>query len=174
MTKPPTVVAKLAAILAITLITGTANAEEQSLCPVDGKVLYEADAADGSFRVAVCSEPDTSDSIGTISIYSGTKAADGFTSTLLLQAQGKTREKAFVIRRYTRPQTTYLKFEFTAQDGRRYTIYDDFDNGQASTRVAWKKPSEGAGAEPADFVSVAAPLMLMSLEAVVSVQPYDE
>lgn len=159
---------------AVALAASSANAMQTSLCPDGDIVHYEADAADGSRRIAVCSTPGSADTIGAISVYSGTKTSNGFAGTLMVQANGAERRKTFVLRRYTRPQTTYLKFEFTARDGQRISIYDDFDNGETGTRVAWKEQTGDTGVEPSDFVSVSEPLMLMALEPVVSVQPYDE
>ena len=152
----------------------SAAAAQDSLCPPGDKVWYEAEMVDADMRIAVCSRPAAGEDVGRIAAYSGNKITGGSQRTLLAEAAGKDRAKSFVLRRYTRPHTTYLKFEFKAKDGRSVAIYDDFVAGEGDTRVAI---SANAGpSEPAAAVHVAPsePLSIMTLEPVVSVQPYDE
>ena len=166
-------VALLAATTAI-LAAGTASAADASLCPAGDKVWYEADAEGAGLRIAVCSRPAAGDEVGKISVYSGKKTASGFERTVLAEAGGKDRAKTFTLRRYTRPQTTYLKFEFTAADGRYVAIYDDFAGGETDTRVKLSKASDTSDPMTAAHVPPSEPLSLMALEAIVSAQPYDE
>jgi len=85
--------------------------------------------------------------------------------------------EAFTLRRYTRPQVTYLKLEF-ANGGFVYAIHDDFD-GEAGTpeeAVSLTVTKDGAE-EPAatfDLVPSTEPLNLMGLEDKVQAAPYDE
>ena len=93
---------------------------------------------------------------------------------MLAEAGGDDRAKTFTLRRYTRPQTTYLKFEFTSKDGRRVAIYDDFADGETGTRVKLSTATDTSDPTPAAHVPPSEPLAIMALEPVVSAQPYDE
>ena len=162
------------AVAAAILAAGTSSAADASLCPAGDKVWYEADAKDAGLRIAVCSRPASGDEVGKISAYSGKKTASGFERTVLAEAGGKDRARTFTLRRYTRPQTTYLKFEFTSKDGRRVAIYDDFADGETGTRVKLSMASDTSDPMAASHVPPSEPLAIMALEPVVSAQPYDE
>ena len=136
----------------ISFASGTAAAEE-SLCPPDDKIWYEAETGDEDLRIAICSRPAADDEVGRIAVYVGKKGSSGSQRTLLAEADGKDQAKTFVLRRYTRPQTTYLKFEFISKDGRRVAIYDDFADGEPDTRVALSQSADAS--EPAAAAHVA-------------------
>ena len=81
--------------------------------------------------------------------------------------------QAFTIRRYTRPQTTYLKFE-TTEDGLNYEI---LAGGEGETFSAFfrivREDEEGAVLEH-DLTVTTAPYALMGLEDIVPMEPFDE
>ena len=126
------------------------------------------------WSLARCSRPAADDKVGRIAAYVGKKGSSASPRTLLAEADGKDRAKTFVLRRYTRPQTTYLKFEFTSKDGRRVAIYDDFAEGENDTRVAISESTDASEPAAATHVAPSEPLSIMALEPVVSAQPYDE
>ena len=160
-------------VTASVCFTSSAAAEE-SLCPSGDKIWYEAETVDADLRIAICSHPAADDEVGRIAAYIGTKGSSGSERTLLAEADGKDRAKTFVLRRYTRPQTTYLKLTFTSKDGRRVAIYDDFAEGESDTRVALSESTDASEPAPATHVAPSEPLSIMALESVVSAQPYDE
>ena len=160
-------------VIAILCFASGAAAEE-SLCPPGDKIWYEAETGDADLRIAICSRPAADDEVGKIAAYVGKKGSSGSQRTLLAEADGADRAKTFVLRRYTRPQTTYLKFEFTSKDGRRVAIYDDFAGGETDTRVALSQSADPSEPAAASHVAPSEPLSIMALEPVISAQPYDE
>lgn len=166
-----TLIAPVFAIFAL-----PALAQDASLCGPHEKAWFEALGPGGRSAFAVCSEPDDADPIGTIRAKQASLISSGMNeprTIVVAEASGEERAAVFEIRRYTRPQTTYLKFSFR-NDRIAVTIYDDYDNGETASRLV-ETPLDG-DAEPAELVlrPETEPLSLMGLEAVVASLPYDE
>jgi len=83
---------------------------------------------------------------------------------------------AFTLRRYTRPQTTYLKLEFTNK-GYTYAILEGFD-GSASPRessdLRVKRNSDGKELVNTPIKLTTPPMAVMQLEDRVVSKPFDE
>lgn len=83
---------------------------------------------------------------------------------------------AFTLRRYTRPQTTYLKLEFT-NNGYTYAILEGFD-GSASPResadLRVKRNSDGKEIVNTPIRLTTQPMGVMQLEGRVVSKPFDE
>ena len=151
-------------------------AQNTSLCGPQERVWFEASGPGGYSAFAVCSKPGGGDPIGTISARQVLLVSSGMhkpKTVVVAEASGEDRAEVFEIRRYTRPQTTYLKFSFR-NDRVAVTIYDDYDNGETSTRLV-ETPLDG-NAEPVEIVlrPSTEPLSLMGLEGAVASLPYDE
>lgn len=82
-------------------------------------------------------------------------------------------EKQFVIRRYTRPQVTYLKFEFTT-GGFNYEILDGGEGDETYTELRVVKVSNGEIVAEHPLLPQTKPLSLMQLENQVPSAPFDE
>ena len=79
----------------------------------------------------------------------------------------------FTFRRYTRPRTTYLKFEFTSE-GFNYEILDGGDDTETSTELRVTRVSDGEVIAEHPLLPTSTPLSLMQLEDLVNVAPFDE
>ena len=83
---------------------------------------------------------------------------------------------AFTLRRYTRPRTTYLKFEFTT-GGYQYAILDGSDAEAAQQEppeLRVTRLSDGVVVARHDLAPTTGPLSLMQLETLVRSAPFDE
>lgn len=156
-------------VIAGSVATAThASASGGSFCPDGSKVLYEAHTPDDAQRIAICAASQAEGDPGAVTVIRGKKSGDAFEHREVAKASGNKRKKVFVLRRYTRPQTTYLKLEFSAADGKPYVVHEGFEHGEVTTSVVW----DGGKDQP--MVALSEPLSMMALEPVVNVQPYDE
>lgn len=156
--------------------TRAATPGKTSLCSANEKTWFEATFVGNAGAIAVCSLPDAGDPIGRIRVLQLTTSAAGSDKPLpvvIAEARGKARSSVFTIRRYTRPRTTYLKFELK-NNRLKTVIYDSFEQGQTDTRM--KEVPVDAKTEPRETVlrPQTEPLSLMGLEGVVQTLPFDE
>ena len=79
----------------------------------------------------------------------------------------------FTIRRYTRPQVTYLKFEFT-NGGFNYEIIDGSDGDEIYTGLRVVRVSDGETISEHELKLDTQHLSLMALEDLVPSAPFDE
>lgn len=83
---------------------------------------------------------------------------------------------AFTVRRYTRPRTTYLKFDFS-NDGYTYAILEGYeaDENPASTAfLRVRRDSDDEDVAKFDLTMSSDPLNIMTLEYKVRTEPFDE
>lgn len=168
----------LAALTALlSIATSGAQADTtKTLCGPNEKIWFEAAYADDTGKIAVCSTPGGGDNIGTIRVLRLHRVSAGSNQpqpVVIARAKGAERAGVFTIKRYTRPQTTYLKFEFK-NNLMTGVIYDAYDNGETSTSL--KEIPAGANTTPREIElkPKTEALSLMALEGVVQTLPFDE
>ncbi len=84
--------------------------------------------------------------------------------------------KKFTLRRYTRPQTTYLKLEFD-DGGKNYAIFETFDameDPRESSSLRVRSLVDGHDISETDLVRTTEPLNIMRLEDHVTTGEFDE
>ncbi|MCG6858310.1 MAG: hypothetical protein LJE67_09600 [Salaquimonas sp.] len=84
--------------------------------------------------------------------------------------------KKFVLRRYTRPQTTYLKLEFD-DNGKNYAIFESFDameSPREASSLRIRSLADGHDISETDLERTSEPLNLMRLEDQVKTGEFDE
>lgn len=92
---------------------------------------------------------------------------------LVFPAARQGSEAQFVIRRYTRPQVTYLKFEFTA-NGHNFEILDGGEGADIYTELRVIRLSDGKIVAAHPLQPQTEHLSLMQLEGWVPSAPFDE
>lgn len=169
------------AITGLTIVLSLTAADAQSatsaqntLCAPNEKTWFEASHMDGAGAIAVCSTPDGADEVGAIRVVRLSVDADGSHQPVVVaQAHGAARAQIFTIRRYTRPQTTYLKFEFK-NDQVASVIYDTYADGETSTNLKETLTSGATAPQEFELKPHTEALSLMGLESVVKTLPFDE
>lgn len=92
---------------------------------------------------------------------------------LIYPPSGADWSEKFTFRRYTRPRTTYLKFEFT-NDEHNYEILDGGDDEGAYTGLRVVRVDDGEILTEQQLTPATEPLSLMQLEDLVRTEPFDE
>jgi len=152
------------------------SAQGGTLCATGEKVWFEADYVGSQRRIAVCGRPSGNDSIGTIRVLqkSGTGNDTGTANIrVMAKASGDRRASVFTIRRYTRFRTTYLKFSF-ADENEETVIYDSFADGQMATSMSQASLPNKSTPRETQLKQRSESLLLMGLERVVRILPFDE
>lgn len=160
----------IALTIAATLFSGPVFADQQSHCEPGEKTWLNAAVTKTGKIVSVC----------------GSNAADAGwlqyrfgepgDTELVYPENRKGSLAAFTLRRYTRPQTTYLKLEFT-NDGYTYAILEGFDGSaspQASADLRVKRNSDGKEIVNSPIELTTEPMAVMQLEGLVVSKPFDE
>lgn len=160
----------IALIFAAALLSGPVFADPQSHCESGEKAWLNASVAATGKIVSVCGS--SAAEAGWLQYRYG-RPGD---AELVYPENQNGSLAAFTLRRYTRPQTTYLKLEFT-NDGYTYAILEGFD-GSASPRqsadLRVKRNSDGKEVVNTPLALTTQPMAVMHLEDRIVSKPFDE
>ena len=141
----------------------------KTLCTGEVWVVFNAVSEQNGTIVSVCMMEGDDTTPGHLTYRYG---ASGKPELVFPAARARSPEQ-FIIRRYTRPQVTYLKFEFE-NGGFNYEIHDGGEGDETYTELRVVRTSDGEVIAEHPLVPDTDHLSLMALEGLVPSAPFDE
>ncbi len=140
-----------------------------TLCTGEDWVVFNAVSQKNAKIVSVCMTEGDDTTPGHLTYRYGAPGKP----ELVFPKAAKGSVRQFTSRRYTRPQTTYLKFEFTTK-GFNYEIFDGADGDETYTELRVVRVSDGKTVAEHPLTPNTDTLSLMELEEIVKTAPFDE
>jgi len=138
-----------------------------------GETVYFSAAVDGSPKiVSLCGSADLEGDDAWLQYRFGETG----NIELRYPAENADFRSAFTVRRYTRPRTTYLKFDFS-NGGYTYAILEGYDADENPASTAFlrvRRDSDDEDVAKFDLTMSSDPLNIMTLEYKVRTEPFDE
>ena len=161
--------ALLTIIMALSAI-GTAFAADGSHCTGSESAVFSATLQGSDSIISLCA--DNADAASWLQARIGKPGEP----EVVFPAKKSGSLKKFTVRRYTRPQTTYLKLEFD-HDGRNYAVFEFFDalsDPREGSNLRIRRISDGSDLSDTPLERASDPLSLMRLENQVTTAEFDE
>ncbi|MEM7058669.1 MAG: hypothetical protein AAF557_13840 [Pseudomonadota bacterium] len=140
-----------------------------TLCTGEDWVVFNATSQKNGKLVSVCMTEGDDSTANHLTYRYGKPGNVELTYPAVAQGSAK----KFTARRYTRPQTTYLKFEFTTK-GYNYEIHDGGEGNDTYTGLSVIRVSDGKTIAEHGLIPDTKSLSLMQLEDLVRTAPYDD
>lgn len=141
----------------------------QTLCTGEDWVIFNAASQKTGKLVSVCMTEGDDTTPNHLTYRYGRPGK----VELAFPVRAKGSEQAFTLRRYTRPQVTYLKFEFTTK-GYNYEILEGSEGADVETFLRVVRTSDGATILEHALTPNMSRSSLMELENLVRSAPFDE
>ena len=140
-----------------------------TLCTGEDWVIFNARSIVSNKYVSVCMTEGDDSTPGHLTYRYGQPGA----VELFHPEQAQRSAQAFTLRRYTRPQVTYLKFEFT-RGGYNYEILEGSEGATTETFLRVVRVSDGKTVLEHALTPNMSSGSLMELEGFVPSAPFDE
>ena len=141
----------------------------QTMCTGEDWVVFNGVSQKNGKIVSVCMMEGDHTMPGHLTYRYGTPGK----AELVYPANAERSAEKFTIRRYTRPQVTYLKFEFD-NGGFNYEIHDGGEGDEIYTELRVVRLSDGKTVAEHPLKLDTKHLSLMALEGLVPSAPFDE
>jgi hypothetical protein len=160
------------ALLPAVLKAGPASAVEPSHCAAPDKTWFNAKVTGSAKVVSICGSASLAEPTSWLEYRFG---KIGHIELSFPQSRSGSLSD-FTLRRYTRPRTTYLKFEFD-NGGYNYAILEEFNadyEPHSAAQLRVRGDSHGPDIHNFALTMTTPPLSLMALEPFVRKAPFNE
>ncbi|MEM6622258.1 MAG: hypothetical protein AAF674_08530 [Pseudomonadota bacterium] len=140
-----------------------------TLCTGEDWVVFNAVSQKNGKLISVCMAEGDDTTPSHLTYRYGAKGV----AELVFPAMAKGSARQFTSRRYTRPQVTYLKFEFTT-GGFNYEITEGGEGDEITADLRVIRVSDGKVVAEHMLTPQTEPLSLMQLEDLTKTAPFDD